>query len=110
MLAWHLEWGEHVDFLEQVAASGRSPKALQARPSLEPHLTFWWNAFVELSRDRPVHMGAVGSIPFTSLDRWAQRYGITGLNEFDTFRAVMRAMDAVVHAHGVKQMRKGARR
>lgn len=109
MLAWFLNWGEHIAFLEDMAASGGSPKALQVRPSLEPHLTIWWNAFQELCTDRPVHMGGVGAIPFTSLDRWARRHGLAG-DDFEAFQAAMRAMDAAFRAHAEKQVRKPAQK
>lgn len=39
-------------------------------------------------------MGGAGPIPFSSLDRYADRYGIDDGEEFDRFRASIRRMDA----------------
>lgn len=35
----------------------------------------------------------VGPIPFTSIDRYAARYGIVAVDDFDAFRELIRAMD-----------------
>jgi hypothetical protein len=35
-----------------------------------------------------------GRIPFTAIDRYARRYGISEVDEFDRLKAVIRAMDA----------------
>lgn len=35
----------------------------------------------------------VGPIPFGAIDRYADRYGIEGVDEFDAFRELIRAMD-----------------
>jgi hypothetical protein len=55
---------------------------------------FYWTAFWELSCDRQLGM-APGPIPFTSIDRYAGRYGIRQIDDFEGFRHVMRAMDGV---------------
>lgn len=43
-------------------------------------------------------MGGPGPIPFTSIDRYAERYEVP---DFDEFRLIIRAMDGVYlkHAH-----------
>jgi hypothetical protein len=56
-----------------------------------------WRAFWALSTDRPSGL-AQGAIPWSSLDRYAQRYAIAG-DEFDRFVAMMRAMDAAFLAY-----------
>lgn len=56
------------------------------------HLHFHWSAFWDLNTDRPVGMG-VGPIPFGAIDRYADRYGIADIDEFDAFRELIRAMD-----------------
>jgi len=38
-------------------------------------------------------MAGIGRIPFTSLDRFAQRYGVESLDAFDRFRTIIRLMD-----------------
>ncbi len=56
------------------------------------HLQFVWGAFWDLHTDRPIGMGA-GPIPFASIDRYAERYGIVALDDFDAFRELIRALD-----------------
>lgn len=58
-----------------------------------PENVFYYEAFWEVSSDRQVGMG-LGGIPFTAIDRYAARYGITDQDRFDAFRRTMRAMDA----------------
>lgn len=47
-----------------------------------------------MSSDRPFGaLGGAGAIPFSSIDRYAARYGIEDLDEFDRFRRMIRAQD-----------------
>lgn len=50
-----------------------------------------------MSSDRSVGMG-LGPIPFSSIDRYARRFGLT-LDEYDFFRRAMRAMDEIFLEH-----------
>lgn len=68
---------------------------MQSKPALEDHLWPVWKAFWEISSDRQIGFGVVGPIHFTSRDRYATRYGIDGVDEFDRFSALIRAMDDV---------------
>lgn len=63
------------------------------KPDLPAALLWYWEAFREVSADRPVGMSA-GRIPFSSIDRYADRYGIAGLDDFERLRAILRAMDS----------------
>lgn len=63
-----------------------------ARADPFSHLLFEWEAFGALSTDRPVGLER-GAIPWSSIDRFAQRYGIDG-DEFARFLRLIRAMDA----------------
>jgi hypothetical protein len=56
------------------------------------HLQFQWQAFWDLHTDRPMGM-SVGPIPFGAIHVYADRYGIEGVDEFDAFRDLIRAMD-----------------
>jgi hypothetical protein len=38
-------------------------------------------------------MGGVGPIPFTSIDRYASRFGVVAVDDFNAFRELIRAMD-----------------
>lgn len=82
------------------------PSALAARPTIETHLDFVWRAFNALSGDRQTIQGWVGQIPFTAIDRFANRYGIDDRDEFDVFHEQIKAMDRVWRSHMTKQMTK----
>jgi len=56
------------------------------------HLLLEWEAFAQLSTDRPVGLSR-GAIPWSSIDRYAARHGIDG-DDFNRFCALIRAMDA----------------
>ena len=50
------------------------------------------DAFDELSTDRSVSIGGLGPIPYTSLAEYARS---EGLGDFQAFRRLIRALDAV---------------
>ena len=59
-----------------------------------------WDCFHELHGDRHTGaMGGVGALPFTAIDRWAIRFGITDPDEFDAFNTLLRVMDAAYLEH-----------
>lgn len=39
-------------------------------------------------------MAGVSYLPFSSIDRYAARYGLDDIDEFDRFRSLIRAVDA----------------
>jgi len=47
-------------------------------------------AFWTLCSDRPMTMGGMGAIPFTSIDRYADRYGF---QDFPAFAMIIRELD-----------------
>ena len=86
-------WGDKIEFLERVAEEdGVLPKALQSRPELEEHLLFVWSAFQTVSTDRPVGLG-LAPIPFSAIDRFARRYGIVDIDEFDRLHRLIGQLD-----------------
>lgn len=93
-LLWHLEWGDKIDWLRDLADGGEAPKALAAQPQLDERLEFVWSAFWSLSNDRTVGFGYVGRISFNSIDRYAARLGIEGRDEFERLRRLIGKMDA----------------
>lgn len=68
---------------------------MQSKPVLAEEVMPAWRAFWALSSDRQIGFGGAGPIQFTSLDRYAARYGIDGVDEFDRFTTLIRAMDGV---------------
>ena len=51
-----------------------------------------WRAFAALSSDRQIGMD-LGPIMFSSIEKYAERFGIDGVDAFDRFSFLIRAMD-----------------
>lgn len=62
-------------------------------PPLLEECEFVYRAFWELSTDRQVGMG-LGGIPWSSINAYAERYGIASIDDFDHFASLIRATDA----------------
>ncbi len=87
-----------------VAAAGPDAAALPcvlARVDLFGHLQFEWSAFRSLSTDRQIGMG-LGPISWSSIDRFASRYGLVG-DDFDRLCSLMQAMDAAYRDYHQKK-------
>lgn len=69
------------------------PAALDAAPDLPPGLDWYVEAFLALASCRPQGMAGPGPIPWTALDRYAQRHGIAGA-EFEIFEVLIAALDS----------------
>lgn len=81
------------------------PESIKNAPRLLEGLGFYYTAFQELSTDRPVGMG-VGQIPWTSIDRFAERHGLEE-EEYDSFLYLIRRMDEEFMDHANAQASKG---
>lgn len=68
---------------------------MRSKPIIKDHLLPVWKGFWAISSDRQIGFGGVGPIQFSSLDRYATRYGIDSVDEFDRFTTLIRAMDGV---------------
>ncbi|WP_425515124.1 phage tail assembly chaperone [Methylorubrum populi] len=77
------------------AEDGIVPAALVQQPDLPDRLAFVWGAFHDLRDERALGFGSVGAIPWSAMDRYAQRSGLSDSDEFARFTALLRAMDAV---------------
>lgn len=107
-LRWSLEWTPKADFLATLKRYGEPlPEAYLNRPELRSHTLFFWDAFAALETDRQIGM-AEGPIPFSAIDRFARRYGITDLDSFDRFYRIMRAMDDEVRKARAEQSKRKA--
>nr|WP_246659473.1 hypothetical protein [Ancylobacter moscoviensis] len=58
-------------------------------------LEFEWRAFWALSSSRS--SGPHGVIPFASVDRYAERYGIDDVDRFERFQGLIAAMGAALN-------------
>lgn len=65
---------------------------MQSRVEIREDLLFVWRAFHDLSGDRQTGM-SVGRIPFSSVDRYAARFGVDDRDDFERFMGLIRAMD-----------------
>ena len=81
---------------------------LENQPELDEHLGFVWRAFSALSSDRQLGM-SMGPIPWAAIDRYARRFGIAGLDEFEIFAALICAMDAAYLDHAAEKADKGGK-
>jgi hypothetical protein len=61
--------------------------AYQPEPGIPPHLLFYWDAFWDLA--------STDGIGFAELDRYAARYGVEGVDEFDRFKTIVRRVNTV---------------
>lgn len=86
-----MQWGKELPKLQAIADAGTRVPALESRPHAEIHLQWVLSAFNDLSTDRPVSMGGLLPIPWTSADRYAQRHGIA---DFERFWALLRRLDS----------------
>lgn len=90
-----MEWG---DRSEDLVAMYRSRKLAVPRHLLPPDVMYGSEVYIEafwsLSTDRPVGF-SIGMIPFSSIDRYATRYGFDSVEEFSILEYVIRRMDQV---------------
>ncbi|MGJ0508858.1 MAG: phage tail assembly chaperone [Methylocystis sp.] len=93
-LEWALAYSDADGWLLEEAADGDpvAVRAISAWPEIAPHLQFVWEAFWGLGSDRPLTMGGVGAIPFSSIDRYAMRFSITDPDQFSRFIRLLRLL------------------
>lgn len=89
-----MDWGDKEEWL--VAESERRGKlmpALARKPEVPSHLRFVQDAFSVLGRDRQLGFGGAGPIPWSAIDRYAERFGIDDPDDFTRFSDLIMAMD-----------------
>jgi hypothetical protein len=72
--------------------SGETIPDLENKVEADDHLGFEWAAFAELSTERQMGMG-VGPIPWSAIDRYAERWGTDDADDYARFCRLMGAMD-----------------
>jgi hypothetical protein len=73
-------------------------KALVNKPELHERLQPYWDAFWCLDADRQVGMGGASRIPWTAMDRYAQRHELEG-DDFLRLEYLLRRMDTAYLNH-----------
>jgi hypothetical protein len=92
-LQWQHQWGGQIKHWQFMAERGREPPdAYYERPEIEPHLTWLWNSFWELSTERQIGM-AIGPIPVSKIREYLRdEMELTG-PEYERARTIIRRVD-----------------
>src|SRR5262249_1598149 len=95
------DWGDTFDTIVAAARGAGFPlrglPCVAGRVDPEAHLALEWEAFAQLSTDRPVGLSR-GAIPWSSIDGYAARFSIAG-DESGRFARLIRAMDEAYLAY-----------
>jgi len=76
-----------------IAGHETAQKIMSREPKLHPTDQFYWESFLRLRYDQPIGMGGVGSIPWSSIERYAERYDIDGI-DYEYFESAIRHVEA----------------
>lgn len=90
MLKWHQSEAMRRTYEKRLARGDEPPP-----PAVRADLQGYWAAWQRLRNDRQ-HAGMGGTplgIPFTALDRYAERYGYRGATAFDDLVELVSALD-----------------
>jgi hypothetical protein len=82
-------------------AGGFNMAGYYDQPKLSEGLEFYLNAFSDLAADRSE---ALSSIPFSSIDRYATRYGLES-DDFERFKMLVRMLDGAYLNHMGRKMK-----
>ena len=77
----------------------KKPKLLEGETTLIPFLSFYYSAFWELCTERRTD----GYIPWTSIRKYCEVWGVIDSYEFDEFVRIIRAMDKAYMKHQQKE-------
>ncbi len=89
-----MHWSPQRKHLERLEVEGKAlPAGFLDRPLLAYGNRFLWDAFWELTTERPLGFGAEGRIPFSAIRIFADDHDLAG-DVFEWFRRVMREMDS----------------
>jgi hypothetical protein len=69
-----------------------APDGFHDRPEIEPHLTWLWNAFWELSTERQLGM-SIGPIPGSKIREYLRDEMELSGSDYDRARAILRKAD-----------------
>lgn len=81
-------------FLGLAEETGVVPPPLASRPDLEDHLAPVWTAFWDLQGERRISpSGMVRPLPWTAVERWAERFGWADPDGFDWLWSRLQGLD-----------------
>lgn len=94
-MVWGLEWGSQLQMLLDIQEfSGKVPKALESKPSLDGRQQFYYNIFAELSGDRGRDEHGLMRISMLEVLAYCTFYGINDIEQRTTLARFVRALDA----------------
>ncbi len=86
------------------------PAFMLERPELPEHLALYSEAFRDLASTRQLGaLGGAGEIPWTAIDRYAQRYGLD-FDGFERLRWAIGIQDGVYLEHLAQKAKESANR
>jgi len=85
--------------LEKMAESGAVPLALQNRPFPTEWTIGYYAGFMLVSDSRASGMGGISSIPLSEIVALLGLYGITDMDERETWVRMIRVLDAAYVTH-----------
>ena len=89
-----MKWSPQRKHIDRLEKKGRPlPADYLDRPLLAYGARFLWDAFWELTTERPMGFGAEGRIPYTAIRLFAHDHSLAG-DAAGWFRTVIREMDA----------------
>lgn len=68
------------------------PPQIKNAPRLRPGLELFYSAFWDMNSERQIGFGAVGRIPWSSIEAWADRHDLTW-NQREELHFVLGKMD-----------------
>ncbi len=95
-----MRYGDKEEWFLELEAAGDHIKALDERPSIAG-VEWLWEAWLDLGTCRPIGMDA-GPIPWTAVNDYALRYGLT-TDEMDELWVCVRRLDHERYKHANQQ-------
>ena len=80
------------------------PEAIENQPTLLDGLGMYMDAFQTLSSCRTFGQGFIGPIPWTAIDRYAERYNIKDEESYLLLETYIQKMDDVYTKHITDKM------
>jgi hypothetical protein len=102
-LTWRRQWGSDPDFLKAQIANCKEQGVIPPEDFYPPDVfegaELYLDALDALQGERSLSIGGMGGmiqgrIPFRAIERFAERYGIDDLDEFDRLRRIVERLDA----------------
>lgn len=98
-----MQWGDKLEFLEKIAATGEEVPALINRPIPTIYQKQFWEAFNLLSNSRRFHSVGISFIPISEIKSYLELYNINDIDLRNLYIIHLKAMDDVYVSHYAKK-------